>query len=108
MDQGETDRDAIESLGDRSSRHGILWAASQAQEVQSQASFYSVNDLRLICVGEAKQVTLEVRWTSWKNRNLPQSTGESHGDDQRSCGNNTFGRWSDANQILPKAVTKQS
>ena|SRR5882724_582816 len=98
----------VKAIGTRSNRSAIGVRVTaiygqhrQVQEVQSQSSFYSANDLRLhFGLGEAKQVTLEVRWTNGKietYRNLPSSrmvTIKEGVGIVRSAG------WSDANQIL--------
>jgi len=80
----------------------------QAQEVQSQASFYSANDLRLhFGVGNAKQVTLEVRWTTGQTesyKNLPTSRMVTI---KEGTGIVPSAGWSAANQILPPIETKR-
>ncbi|MGA2811310.1 MAG: CRTAC1 family protein [Candidatus Acidiferrum sp.] len=76
----------------------------QAQEVASQSSFYSANDQRLhFGLGEAKMVTLEIRWPFGKSETykdlrvnrmvtIKEGTGIVH-----SAG------WGDNEQILPSS-----
>jgi hypothetical protein len=74
----------------------------QAQEVQSQGSFYSVNDLRLhFGVGDAKRVTLEARWTAGKTETYRDPPTNRMVTIKEGTGIVRSEGWSDANQILP-------